>query len=219
MLRKIKCNGTCYEKFYKDDLTFVTKTRKLCPACLKDREDAIKRKETARIEQEAIKEYKRKEAEKKRLKRLEKEEKRRKEKEEFEKLDSLERERIIIQENKLRKLISESFNIGFPTPMILKQIKNYRAKGFTLEGMYYAWEMIYNIKGKNGLDLKYGISLIPYYYEKAVENQELRNAKSKNIEQAAHNQKQKAVVVTNSKPNSYKNNILDRKKINMEDIL
>jgi len=70
--------------------------------------------------------------------------------------------------NLLIKTICEYLNIERPTGLILKQMKEYKEQlGYSYDGMTYAMWYIKTIEGKSFSEIKYGIALVKYAYERA----------------------------------------------------
>lgn len=68
----------------------------------------------------------------------------------------------------LIKKICEIFDIEVPNGLILKQIKQYKEEfQYSYSGMLYTLWFMSDIEGKRFTEIKYGIALIKYYYEKA----------------------------------------------------
>jgi len=122
-----------------------------------------------------------------------------------------------IKNNEDRKrlyyLVNKIFDISFPTGLMLKQIKDYQEKrNYNLENLYLALKYVIEIK-KINLDIKFGLAILPYYYEEAKNYYDnLKNKKNnincKNIKLV------KVKLNTKEDKNNYKNNIL----INMDDL-
>lgn len=77
--------------------------------------------------------------------------------------------------------ICEIFNIDVPTGLILKQIKQYKEEfNYTYSGMHYTLWYMTEIEGKLFTEIKYGIALIKYYYEKAkqyyIQQEKIQNS-------------------------------------------
>lgn len=69
---------------------------------------------------------------------------------------------------KLIDLICTYFKIEVPTGLIFKQIKDYKEQfGYNYAGMMYTLWFIKEIENKNFTEIKYGVALIKYNYEKA----------------------------------------------------
>lgn len=69
---------------------------------------------------------------------------------------------------KLIDLICTYFKIEAPTGLILKQVKDYKEQfGYSYGGMTYTLWYIKEIENKNFTEVKYGVALIKYNYEKA----------------------------------------------------
>jgi len=70
--------------------------------------------------------------------------------------------------NLLIKTICEYLNIEKPTGLIMKQIKEYKDQlGYTYGGMTYCLWFIKAIECKSFSEIKYGIALVKYNYEKS----------------------------------------------------
>lgn len=67
----------------------------------------------------------------------------------------------------LMTFICDNFGISEPTGLILSQIKNYKTtNNYNYAAMTYTLWYCKDILGKS-LDVKYGVSLIPYFYDEA----------------------------------------------------
>lgn len=70
--------------------------------------------------------------------------------------------------NLLIKTICQYLDIEKPTGLIFKQIKDYKEQlDYTYSGITYCLWYIKAIEGKSFTELKYGIALVKYNYEKA----------------------------------------------------
>lgn len=68
----------------------------------------------------------------------------------------------------LYQYLSNMFNIEYPTGLMLKQIKEFKDElGYSYGGIKYTLWYMTEIENKSFSDIKYGIALIKYYYEKA----------------------------------------------------
>lgn len=139
-------------------------------------------RERKRLEKEAVEAYKRSEAEKKRAKRERKREKLEAEKAKKAALTAEERERLEKAQNYLYSIICKTFNISYPTPMIIAQIRNFKNKyGFTDETIAIAWHKIVEVKGINNLESSYGIALVPYFHDNAVNEYKAQQERQANM--------------------------------------
>lgn len=113
----------------------------------------------------------------------------------------------------LYNVIKDIFNIEFPTPRILRQVKSYKQKGLSYFGMAKTLEYWFileknSIKKANG-----GIGIVPYVYEDAL-NYFSKVSKSRNSENKIVDKGE--VEVTIHKPK--KESVFDRKKINIDEL-
>ncbi|WP_291567111.1 MULTISPECIES: hypothetical protein [unclassified Clostridium] len=68
--------------------------------------------------------------------------------------------------------ITEIFNIDKPTPLMFKQIKDYKKEpyNFTDKGIYLTLKYCKEILNKNFEDYNSGIGIVPYYYERTLQH-------------------------------------------------
>lgn len=81
----------------------------------------------------------------------------------------------------LLRTICEYYSIDKPTGLMLKQIKDYKEQfNYTYNGITYALWYIKAIENRSFSEIKYGIALVKYYYEKAKQyfNQQQRISNS-----------------------------------------
>lgn len=217
MKDKLICHGECKGYYPKTELTFVTKTKRLCPDCLKTYNDKKAAKEKAKLRKEIEAQVRKEEAEKKRIKREKKRLENEKRKAEFAAKKEEEQREIITERNNLYYLVSRTFGLKSPTGMMFAQIKNFHVKkGMSYKGMALAWKMIVGIKGRDNLDINYGVGLIPYYYEKAIEEYQRQQRQAFEVKKVVPPTKT-AVVVPQKKP-STREKLLQRKMVNMEEL-
>jgi len=118
----------------------------------------------------------------------------------------------------LLKTICQYFNLDQPTGLIFKQIKEYKEQlGYTYGGITYCLWYIKAIEGKSFSELKYGIALVKYNYEKAKkyfeQQQKIASSVQSNIEQGEEAVNE--VKVNLGKVYAKKNNFL----INIGDLI
>jgi hypothetical protein len=69
---------------------------------------------------------------------------------------------------KLYKFLQETFNINFPTGLMLRQIKEFREdRNYSYKNIYFTIKYILEVQ-KINLQLKYGIALVPHYYDEML---------------------------------------------------
>ncbi len=72
--------------------------------------------------------------------------------------------------NELYNTIKQLYKISYPTGMMLKQIKTYKEEfGYTYKGMTQTLKFINNDDNKVDFNYKYGLGIITYRYDKAME--------------------------------------------------
>ena len=71
--------------------------------------------------------------------------------------------------NELYWFIQETYNITFPTGQMLRQIKNFvEVNNYTYKNIHFTLNYIFNIKRAYKPEVKYGISLVPYFYDEML---------------------------------------------------
>jgi hypothetical protein len=127
-------------------------------------------------------------------------------------------EDILIEKESYKNLISivcEYFNIEKPTGLILKQIKQYRDEfNYSTSGITYTLWYIKEIEGKSFNEVKYGIALVKYYYEKAKQYFEQQERISRSVDNFEIKTREVKLNI---------NKVYDKKKdhltINLEDLI
>lgn len=112
----------------------------------------------------------------------------------------------------LLNVILAYFNIEVPNGLILKQIKDYKENyNYTYAGINYCLWYITQIKNIN-LDIKYGIAMVKYEYDKAKEYFEQQQRIQDSIVKPIENEViRKVKIKTNSKKR-------DRFLINLDEL-
>ncbi len=114
----------------------------------------------------------------------------------------------------LIKFICESFIITEPTSMILKQIKTYKTiNNYTYAAMTYTLWYCKDILGKV-MDVKYGVGLIPYFYNEAKEYYTQQESISNSVNKYK-DLEPKVKIVKQNNSNEKKTNSL----VNLESLL
>lgn len=67
----------------------------------------------------------------------------------------------------LNLYIAQLYNVKYPSPFLLKQVKNFREEGYTYKGMYLTLKYFFDTLG-NKVKEDTGIGIIPYMYEKTT---------------------------------------------------
>lgn len=67
----------------------------------------------------------------------------------------------------LNLYIAKLYNVKYPSPFLLKQVKDFREDGYTYKGMYLTLKYFYETLG-NKVKEDTGIGIIPYMYEKTT---------------------------------------------------
>ncbi|AJO60848.1 Bacteriophage related protein (plasmid) [Bacillus subtilis] len=109
----------------------------------------------------------------------------------------------------------EVFGISFPTGLMLRQIKQFKEeRGYTYKNIGFALDYIVRIK-KIQLELKYGLALIPHYYDEMIDYyKDLKRRRENMVVKKIETQK-----VQIKPPSLSQNRYRDKKLINMEDLL
>lgn len=121
--------------------------------------------------------------------------------------------------DELFEYICKLYGIKKPTPMMFKQIKDFRVEPyeFTNKGMYLTLKYYHELLGNSVLEGS-GIGIIPYYYEKAKKHYiEVKNIK-KHILDFEHEEVNRVVCINNpNKETALKNKQLPFENISWED--
>lgn len=109
---------------------------------------------------------------------------------------------------KLINVVCQYFKIDAPTGLLIKQIKDYKDQyNYTYSGIGYCLWYVKDIERRN-FDIKFGIALVKYYYEKAKEYYEQQNRISQSINIEKPIEKIKTITIKNNK-NKKKNILID----------
>lgn len=126
----------------------------------------------------------------------------------------------IQRENESRKkliaYICTNFEISSPTGMMLKQLKTYReVSNYSYDAMTYTLWYVKEILNKK-FDMKYGLSIIGYYYEEAkryCEEQLRLSNKAKGLKDVDIELKTRVITRKNSMKNEEKSRLIDLEKL------
>lgn len=117
--------------------------------------------------------------------------------------------------NELIHFIQEVYNLNYPTGNMLRQIKQFvEERGYTYRNIKFTLHYIFNIKKSAKPITKYGIALVPHYYDEMIAYYKDLAQKRANTE--IKETKVKKVFI---KPAIPQNKYRERKMINMEDLL
>ncbi len=109
--------------------------------------------------------------------------------------------------------VCELYQIDAPTPIILKQIKEYKDQyGFTYKGMKSTLNYFYEIREGNDPANSMGVGIIPYVYDEAkqfyVDKKAVKDSVLNCNMEEIQNNKQIIQKRNNSNKNGYKNKVL-----------
>ncbi|PEN61657.1 hypothetical protein [Bacillus wiedmannii] len=115
---------------------------------------------------------------------------------------------------KLYELIKKTFNLNFPTGLMLKQVKQFREeRQYTYKNIAFTIDYIVRIK-KMKLHMQYGIALVPHFYDEMIayyKDLKRRREQMKDIKPRK--------VTVKMQPPVLENEYRKKKLINMEDLL
>lgn len=116
----------------------------------------------------------------------------------------------------LYNVIKEVFELKFPTGMMLRQIKEYREdRGYTYKNIAFTIDYMVKRKGLK-LQTKYGIALVPHYYDEMITY--YKDLKEKRENTVLTNNGPKRITIKNvfePEKNKYREKIM----IDMEELL
>jgi hypothetical protein len=115
----------------------------------------------------------------------------------------------------LKNLLKQMYNINYPTGLQLRQIKDFKTNNlYTYKNIRLTIDYIVRVK-KMQMDLKYGIALVPHFYEEMLQYyREMleRKEKMKDVEIT----ERKLITI---KPFKHENKYKQSKLISMEEYL
>lgn len=193
-IKKYKCHN-CKEKFNKEELIQVTKTKKLCQSCKEIRDKGNKVVCDICKEKFYKSELIQVSLSKKVCQHCN---------------ETVQAE--IEQRKELIDFLCKGFGLKMPTGQQLRSIENFREQGYTYFEIHYTLYYIYCVLKKKPEGTSIG--LVPFYYEKAKEHHRLvENAKrtAKNIEIEE--------ITIERKVDVFKPNIKNTRLINIEEIV
>lgn len=114
----------------------------------------------------------------------------------------------------LYNVIKETFNISFPTGLMLGQIKEFKEKrNYTYKNIAFTIDYITRIK-KQKMDMKYGLALVPYYYDEMLEYyRDLQRKREQTVIQKPE------IITIKIKPFKIENEYKNKKLIDMNSLL
>lgn len=117
----------------------------------------------------------------------------------------------LIYKDKLYDVIKIIFNIKYPTPRILSQIKKFKSQGYSYLGMWKTLEYFF-ILNNNSVKKAYGgVGIIPHVYDEASSYfAKIKNSKEKNLGRKMVTEVREIVI---KKPN--KASIFDKRKVDI----
>lgn len=115
----------------------------------------------------------------------------------------------------LYNFIQSTYNLTFPTGLILRQIKNFHEeRGYTYKNIRFTLDYVFNIKKSYKPIVQYGISMVPYFHDEMIEYYRELKKKRENL------------VLTNGGTEVYQisplqsnSDYLKNKLINMEELM
>ncbi|MCF8001665.1 MAG: hypothetical protein K9K76_07415 [Halanaerobiales bacterium] len=119
----------------------------------------------------------------------------------------------LVYKEELFNLIKELFNIDYPTPRIIKQIKSFKNKGYTYFGMKKTLEYFFNLQDNSIKKARGGIGIIPYVYDEASEYYK----KIKLSKQSEDTEVESGVEVVRKKA-PHKDSVFDKKKVDINNL-
>lgn len=121
----------------------------------------------------------------------------------------------VADREKLYSYIKETYNIDFPTGYMLRQIKSFvRERGYTYKNIRLTLDYVFRIKKAAKPEVKYGIALVPYYYDEMLAYYKDRQEKRKHTVIKKPN-----IVHIKMKPFTQENTYRNKKLIDMERLL
>lgn len=114
----------------------------------------------------------------------------------------------------LYNLLKKTFDLNFPTGLMLRQIKEYREqRSYTYKNIAFAVDYIVRIK-KIQLQTQYGIAMVPHFYDEMINYYKDLKRRRENMV-ITENKVQKVYI----KPSIPQNKHKERKMIDMEKLL
>lgn len=115
----------------------------------------------------------------------------------------------------LYKYLQESFNLNFPTGLMLRQIKDFRNnRGYSYKNIRFTLNYVFNIKKTHKPVTKFGIAIVPYFHDEMIEYFKRLKEKRDNFVIGSNNVR-KVTLPPFETNDSYRNT----KFINMEALL
>ncbi|MDG0860380.1 hypothetical protein [Staphylococcus equorum] len=117
--------------------------------------------------------------------------------------------------NDLYKFLQDTFDLNFPTGLMLRQIKQFNEeRGYSYKNIRLTLNYIFNIKRCYKPMTKFGIAMVPHFHEEMIEY--YKNFKNKRENLTIKKTETKRVTLPLFETNeSYK----QKKLINMEDLI
>jgi len=119
----------------------------------------------------------------------------------------------LVYKEELFDIIKKIFNIEYPTPRIIKQVKSFKKKGYTYFGMQKTLEYFFILQNNSVKKARGGIGIIPYVYDEASDYykkvKQSKESKNKEVEL-----EQKVVKV--KKP--HKDSVFDKRKVDINEL-
>lgn len=117
--------------------------------------------------------------------------------------------------NELYQFIQKSYNLDFPTGLMLRQIKQfYEERGYTYKNMRFTLDYVFNIKKTYKPVIKFGLAMIPYFHDEMINYYKELKSKRENLEI-----KQVKTIHVKRKPFETNESYKFNKLINMEELL
>jgi len=119
----------------------------------------------------------------------------------------------VINHENMIEIIKEIFDIKYPSPRILKQIKDYGKKGYTYFGIWKTLEYWFILEGNSTKKAHGGIGIVPYVYEDAsIYYKKIKESKESGNQKL--NKEQHKVVI--GRPD--KKSVFEKRKIDMKEL-
>lgn len=69
----------------------------------------------------------------------------------------------------LYQYLQKTYNLSFPTGLMLRQIKTLKEeRGYTYKNIRFTLDYIFNIRKAYSPDLKFGIAMVPHFYDEMI---------------------------------------------------
>lgn len=119
------------------------------------------------------------------------------------------------ERGKLYQFIQETYNLTFPTGLMLRQIKSFvEERGYSYKNIRFTLHYVFYIKKTYQPVVKFGVSMVPYFHDEMVQYYKTQKERRENFK-AVESETIRVTLTPFENNDSYKH----KKMIKMEELI